>query len=91
MYPTSFDYYRPKNLKEAITLLRKKKDAKLLAGGHSLLRKRLRFVGRALHVDFALGLVIDHILYRRLQLVGRDLLELLANLFGTLDEGASTH
>ena len=37
MYPANFDYYRPKNLKEAITLLRKKKDAKLLAGGHSLL------------------------------------------------------
>jgi carbon-monoxide dehydrogenase medium subunit len=37
MYPASFDYYRPKNLKEAISLLRKNKDAKLLAGGHSLL------------------------------------------------------
>ncbi len=37
MYPASFDYYRPKNLKEAIALLRKNKDAKLLAGGHSLL------------------------------------------------------
>ncbi len=37
MYPASFDYYRPKNLKEAVALLRKKKNAKLLAGGHSLL------------------------------------------------------
>lgn len=37
MYPASFDYYQPKNLKEAIGLLRKNKDAKLLAGGHSLL------------------------------------------------------
>jgi carbon-monoxide dehydrogenase medium subunit len=37
MYPATFDYYRPKNLKEALALLRKKKDAKLLAGGHSLL------------------------------------------------------
>ncbi|GMR23708.1 MAG: xanthine dehydrogenase family protein subunit M [Acidobacteriota bacterium] len=37
MYPASFDYYRPKNLKEAIALLRKNKDAKLLSGGHSLL------------------------------------------------------
>ncbi len=37
MYPASFDYYRPKNLKEAVALLRKTRDAKLLAGGHSLL------------------------------------------------------
>lgn len=37
MYPANFDYYRPKNLKEAISLLKKKKDAKLLAGGHSLI------------------------------------------------------
>lgn len=37
MYPASFDYHRPKNLKEALALLRKHKDAKLLAGGHSLL------------------------------------------------------
>ncbi len=37
MYPATFDYYRPKNLKEALALLRKKKDSKLLAGGHSLL------------------------------------------------------
>ena len=37
MYPASFDYHRPKTLKDAIALLKKKKDAKLLAGGHSLL------------------------------------------------------
>jgi len=37
MYPASFEYYRPKNLKEAISLLKKNKEAKLLAGGHSLL------------------------------------------------------
>lgn len=37
MYPASFEYHRPKNLKEAIQLLKKKKDVKLLAGGHSLL------------------------------------------------------
>ena len=37
MYPATFDYYRPKNLEEALALLRKKKDCKLLAGGHSLL------------------------------------------------------
>jgi CO/xanthine dehydrogenase FAD-binding subunit len=32
MYPASFDYYRPKNLKDAVSLLRKKKDAKLRRG-----------------------------------------------------------
>ena len=37
MYPASFDYHRPKTLKDAIALLKKNKDAKLLAGGHSLL------------------------------------------------------
>jgi carbon-monoxide dehydrogenase medium subunit len=37
MYPAEFDYYRPKTLAEAVTLLRKHKGAKLLAGGHSLL------------------------------------------------------
>ena len=37
MYAASFDYYRPKNLKQAVQLLRKHKDAKILAGGHSLL------------------------------------------------------
>lgn len=37
MYSASFDYLQPKTLKEAIQLLRKTKDAKLLAGGHSLL------------------------------------------------------
>jgi carbon-monoxide dehydrogenase medium subunit len=37
MYAASFDYYRPKNLKQAVQLLRRHKDAKILAGGHSLL------------------------------------------------------
>ena len=37
MYAASFDYYRPTNLKQAVQLLRKHKDAKILAGGHSLL------------------------------------------------------
>jgi len=37
MYAASFDYYRPKNLKNAVQLLRKHKDAAILAGGHSLL------------------------------------------------------
>jgi aerobic carbon-monoxide dehydrogenase medium subunit len=37
MYAASFDYYRPKTVAEALSLLRKHKDSKLLAGGHSLL------------------------------------------------------
>ena len=38
MYPAQFDYYTPGTLREALDLLgRHKDDAKLLAGGHSLL------------------------------------------------------
>ena len=37
MYPTNFDYYRPSTVQEAIDLLSKDKNAKILAGGHSLL------------------------------------------------------
>lgn len=36
MYTPTFDYFRPKTLDEAITLLSKNKGAKVLAGGHSL-------------------------------------------------------
>jgi carbon-monoxide dehydrogenase medium subunit len=52
MYPASFDYYRPKNLKEAVALLRKTRDAKLLAGGHSLLpAMKLRVSSPAAVID----------------------------------------
>jgi carbon-monoxide dehydrogenase medium subunit len=38
MYPATFDYHRPASLDEAVGLLAKHKDdAKLLAGGHSLI------------------------------------------------------
>lgn len=37
MYPTSFDYHRPRSLAEAADLLKSNPDARLLAGGHSLL------------------------------------------------------
>lgn len=37
MYPTSFEYHKPKSLAEAAALLTKDPEAKLLAGGHSLL------------------------------------------------------
>ena len=37
MYSPSFDYHQPKTLSEAISLLLQHKDARILAGGHSLL------------------------------------------------------
>jgi aerobic carbon-monoxide dehydrogenase medium subunit len=37
MYPASFEYYAPSSLDEAIKLLAQNSEAKLLAGGHSLL------------------------------------------------------
>ncbi len=37
MYPKQFDYFVAQNLKEAISLLRKYDDSKILAGGQSLL------------------------------------------------------
>src|SRR3989449_4435502 len=38
MYPAAFDYHAPKSVKEALGLLGKlKDDAKILAGGHSLI------------------------------------------------------
>jgi carbon-monoxide dehydrogenase medium subunit len=37
MYPTNFDYYRPSTVQEAVALLSKDPNAKVLAGGHSLL------------------------------------------------------
>jgi carbon-monoxide dehydrogenase medium subunit len=52
MYPASFEYHRPKNLKDALELLRKTKDAKLLAGGHSLLpAMKLRVSSPAALID----------------------------------------
>lgn len=37
MYPAKFDYYRAGSIDEAVALLQQHPDAKLLAGGHSLL------------------------------------------------------
>ena len=37
MYAANFDYYLPKTVAEAVELLRKNKNARVLAGGHSLL------------------------------------------------------
>ncbi len=37
MYPAKFDYFRAASVEEAIALLHRHKEAKVLAGGHSLL------------------------------------------------------
>ncbi len=37
MYSANVDYYRPTSLSEAVSLLRKNKEARVLAGGHSLI------------------------------------------------------
>src|SRR5919202_3440737 len=37
MYPAEFEYYTASTVSEALSLLNQHKDAKLLAGGHSLL------------------------------------------------------
>lgn len=37
MYSANFEYFRPATLAEAISILSQNKDAKLLAGGHSLI------------------------------------------------------
>ena len=55
MYPAQFDYYRPSTIEEAIALLAKHgDDAKLLAGGHSLIpATKLRLARPAVIVDIA--------------------------------------
>ena len=52
MYAANFDYYRPKTVAEAVELLRKNKDARVLAGGHSLLpQMKLRVSAPSALVD----------------------------------------
>ncbi len=52
MYSANFEYYRPKTVAEALGLLRKHKDAKVLAGGHSLLpQMKLRVASPGALVD----------------------------------------
>lgn len=52
MIPANFDYQAPKSIDEAISLLGSNPDAKLLAGGHSLLpAMKLRLAQPALLVD----------------------------------------
>ena len=55
MIPAEFDYVRPGSLDEALTALRDGgEDAKILAGGHSLLPlMKLRLAAPTLLVDLA--------------------------------------
>src|SRR5262245_27048307 len=51
MYPAQFEYHSPATVKEALDLLgRHKDDAKLLAGGHSLLPAMKLRLARPAHV-----------------------------------------
>jgi carbon-monoxide dehydrogenase medium subunit len=52
MYAAPFNYHRPKTLAEATRLLQANKDAKLLAGGHSLIpAMKLRVAGPGTLID----------------------------------------
>ena len=54
MIPASFDYEAPKTLDEAFAILSKNEDAKLLAGGHSLLpAMKLRLAAPSVLVDLS--------------------------------------
>ena len=54
MIPASFDYESPRELNDVLTLLASRDDAKLLAGGHSLLpAMKLRLAAPALLVDLS--------------------------------------
>ena len=52
MIPANFDYEAPRNLTDALNLLQSREDAKILAGGHSLLpAMKLRLAQPTLLVD----------------------------------------
>lgn len=52
MFPSQFDYYRPSSVQEAIGLLGANPEAKILAGGHSLLpAMKLRLAAPGALVD----------------------------------------
>lgn len=52
MYPSKFDYHRPSSVEEAVQILSGNPDAKVLAGGHSLIPvMKLRLAAPAALVD----------------------------------------
>jgi len=58
MYPSQFDYFRPASVQEAIGLLTENPDAKILAGGHSLVPAlKLRLAAPSALID--IGRIAD--------------------------------
>ncbi len=58
MYPSKFDYHRPSSVQEAVQLLQENPDAKILAGGHSLLPvMKLRLAAPSALID--IGRIAD--------------------------------
>ena len=54
MIPSAFEYEAPRSLSEALSLLGSREDAKILAGGHSLLpAMKLRMAAPALLIDLS--------------------------------------
>jgi carbon-monoxide dehydrogenase medium subunit len=54
MYPAAFDYHRPSSVEEAIQILAGNPEAKIIAGGHSLLpAMKLRLAAPGALVDLA--------------------------------------
>lgn len=54
MFPSQFAYHRPHSVQEAVSLLQQDPDAKILAGGHSLLpAMKLRLAAPTALVDLA--------------------------------------
>jgi carbon-monoxide dehydrogenase medium subunit len=52
MWPSAFEYHRPASLDEALQLLAANEDAKILAGGHSLLpAMKLRLADHGILID----------------------------------------
>ncbi|PYY08663.1 MAG: carbon monoxide dehydrogenase [Acidobacteria bacterium] len=62
MIPANFDYESPRTLSEALDLLASRQDAKILAGGHSLLpAMKLRLAAPSVVVDLGRIAGLNHI------------------------------
>ena len=62
MIPANFDYHSPVSLSEALSLLASNEDAKILAGGHSLLpAMKLRLAQPAMLIDIGRIAGLDYI------------------------------
>ena len=67
MIPATFDYFRPRTLDEALSLLSNHEDAKVLAGGHSLIpAMKLRLAQPKAVID--IGRIADPVSYTHLTL-----------------------